>query len=293
MKLALHIRNPDESYFKSNFLQDVSRFYNGDLSLEETAYQLTSCSRIYMGDEFCFHRLPTMDEIKKLCWFSETHGLGVTFLTPPMTDLHINKCKSLFSHIEKAFPNSEIVANDWGVLFYLKINYPRLTVSAGRLLNKGFKDPRFHYLENPDSLSDKIKDVLENSTFTDEKFLAYLLKQGVGRIECDIMPSVTRTDFSDFKIKTSVYFPFGYVTTGRICQTASQYRHGRKKFLITKKCAKHCNNQTMELFHESFKLKLFQNGNTIYYLYEPSVLKNLLSMNAGGSFRLVYQGFAF
>jgi hypothetical protein len=107
------------------------------------------------------------------------------------------------------------------------------------------------------------------------------------------MPYAKGLEADSLRVKTSIYFPFGYITSGRICQTASQYRHGRKKFLITKKCTKHCNNQTMELFHESFKLKLFQNGNTIYYLYEPSVLKNLLSIRKDSALRIVYQGFAF
>jgi hypothetical protein len=39
-------------------------------------------------------------------------------------------------------PDVDVVFNDWGVMGLLNSNFPAFKLSAGRLLNKGFKDPR-------------------------------------------------------------------------------------------------------------------------------------------------------
>lgn len=48
----------------------------------------------------------------------------------------------LFDYLNTCHSSAEVVFNDWGVMGLLKANYPVLKLSAGRLLNKGFKDPR-------------------------------------------------------------------------------------------------------------------------------------------------------
>jgi hypothetical protein len=291
MELALHVRNFKEKKTVSALMRHLCGFYQEDLDLHGFDRLATFC-RIYAGDEFCFHRLPTVDQMRRCCRFAEKHDANVTFLTPPMTNRHLKECASLFACLESDCPNAEVVVNDPGVLLYLKKNYPGLRPAAGRLFNKGFKDPRFTFPADAGLMSEAMRQALDDSTFNHEAFLDHLFKLGVSRIEQDIMPYASGINRRDRKMEVSVYFPFGYVTTGRICQVASETMRGREKFLISARCAGSCNHRTLELTHESFRFTLFQNGNTIYYLYPPAMLKDLFDKAADNSYRLVYQGFA-
>jgi hypothetical protein len=296
MELAFHLRDLNQEV-SQDILPDIlishlCGFYQEDLHINGFADQFETICRLYTGDEFCFHRLPSLNEMQRFCRFTKKNNAGMTFLTPPMTDRHLKKCAPLFACLENDCENAEVVANDPGVLLYVRKNYPGLHLTAGRLFNKGFKDPRFPYSVNAGSLSEAMHNALSESTFYHQGFLEHLSSIGVRRIEQDILPYGSGINRNDSKMHVSLYFPFGVVTTGRLCQAGSRGKQGREKFLISEACASPCMHQILELTHESFQFRLFQNGNTIYYLYPSALLNNLFHMAEEGSFRLVYQGLA-
>jgi hypothetical protein len=293
MELALHVRNRSQMRDADAVMRHVSGFYQETLNIEGFFDLFQKIGRIYVGDEFCFHRLPTVSEMRDFCRFSEEHDVNMTFLTPPMTDWQLEKCSSLLACLENDCPGAEVVANDPGVLWHLKKTHPGLPLAAGRLFNKGFKDPRFSDQGEADSISLSMRQALDESTFCHSAFLDHLRHIGVSRIEEDLMPYGKGFMPSRGEMNVSIYFPFGIVTCGRICQMAAQERRGRKKYLISRQCERPCAHQTLEIAHERFQFRLFQNGNTIYYLYSPAMLSDLLNKAADGSFRMVYQGMAF
>ena len=293
MELALHVRNWSLKRDADAVMRHLSAFYQKAPDIESFSDLFKKIWRIYVGDEFCFHRLPTVSEMRGFCQFSEEHDVKMTFLTPPMTDWELEKCSSLFACLENDCLGAEVVANDPGVLWHLKKTHSGLPLAAGRLFNKGFKDPRFSDQGKADTISLSVRQALDESTFCHTAFLDHLIRIGVSRIEEDLMPYGKGFTPSQGKMNVSVYFPFGIVTCGRICQMAAQERRGRKKYLISGQCEKPCLYQTLELEHERFQYRLFQNGNTIYYLYSPAMLSDLLDKAAVGSFRMVYQGIAF
>ena len=261
-------------------------------------------TRLYVGDEFCPSRLPTLKELKSFLAFAHDSELGFTLLTPFFTDKDLEKHERLFDCLVQEDPVPEmgpveIVVNDLGLMQYLGSKTPFLSLAAGRLLNRGFKDPRAPAaLHSPDpgrrsspaSSSDgtispscgreraytkeastrsttrktrensdgavraggdkdgaatrlsknEKESLLADCTFGQAEFRRFVKRLGVERLERDLLPyesgGVSR--FPGFAV--SIYFPYGYFTTGRVCWISSFDRPVKDKFLPGKKCSRPC-----------------------------------------------------
>ena len=149
-----------------------------------------SSLRLYIGDEFCIHRLPSIDELDAICQVAKGDFRGLTFLTPPLTDAGIDRCGPLFDILKDMDLGTEVVVNDWGVLLFLKEKYPSFQLSVGRLLNKGFKDPR---LTNPDealTFSAETAELFNTCTFDAVEFPAKMRQLNVTAWNATCFPLV-------------------------------------------------------------------------------------------------------
>jgi hypothetical protein len=293
MELALHLRRLNRAIDPGSVVRHVHRLYGDDAHSGWDVSVLTKVCRLYVGDEFCFHRLPSLAQIRRFYRFSSAHDLGLTLLLPPLTDRQLLEIAPVLAFLENTCPDGEVVGNDPGFLRYAKKKYPGLKRSAGRLFNKGFKDPRFGAAADPEAFSDDLKQALDSATFCHASVREHLSSLGVCRIEQDLMPYGSDFFRGDSRLAASLYFPFGYVTTGRICRIASQTLQGREKFLIPDQCKSPCRHRMEELVHDSFHFRLFQNGNTIFWRYSVESLSRLFEQSVNRSFRLIYQGVAF
>jgi hypothetical protein len=295
MELAVHLRNFDHEGDLPRVSNHLMRFYDQDfLGKENWEKKCQSFNRIYVGDEFCSNRMPSLAEMKRFSCFAEEKNLNITLLTPVLTDDGIEKCSPLFEYLKRKYPDMEIVVNDLGVLFYLKRNYPLFRLSAGRVFNKGFKDPRLSENEASSFISEEADELLNYSTFDHPDFQKKMAELSVIRLERDLLPYGDDIgELSGSGLNTSVYFPFGYVTTGRVCWMASFRQKPGKRFVIPVKCSRPCNEMTLKLKHKNFSFPLIQNGNTIFYLYSPSMLRCLMKRADEENLRLVYQGVIF
>jgi hypothetical protein len=211
-------------------------------------------------------------------------------LTPPLTDDGIDKCGPLLDILKDMDHGTEVVVNDWGVLLFLKEKYPSFQLSVGRLLNKGFKDPR---LTNPDealTFSAEKAELFNTCTFDSVEFPAKMRQLNVKRVERDLLPFGESEIKRHGELQTSVYFPFGYITTGRVCWMSSFHALPGRKFSIANGCRQTCQKISLKLNHAKTDLQLFQTGNTIFYLYAPSKLRTLGKHAKTQKLRLVYQG---
>jgi hypothetical protein len=292
MELAVHLKNTKGMHTLNGLPEHLSMLYEGKAlkGLDGFVRDDQRSLRLYIGDEFCSHRLPGPAEFDTLCQLAKVESRALTFLTPPLTDAGIAKCGPLFDILNEMNDGTEVVVNDWGVLLFLKEKYPSFQLSVGRLLNKGFKDPR---LMNPDealTLSDEKAELLNACTFDAVDFPAKMRQLNVKRLERDLLP------FGDSIIKrlgglqASVYFPFGYITTGRVCWMSSFHTDAGRKFSISNGCHRTCQKINLKLNHAKTNLQLFQMGNTIFYLYPPSKLDALVKHAKTHKLRLVYQG---
>jgi hypothetical protein len=292
METAVHLRNAEQASDLARLPEQFSRFCetaspSGAEMGEEIARSFT---RIYVGDEFCPHRMPRPAELDALLDLACESAKNVTLLTPPLTDAGIDECAQIFDRVGERCPEAEVVANDWGVLLFLKEKYPEFRIATGRLLDKGFKDPRLTDADAFFSHSEEMAAVLNTSSFDSPALREKLIELGVVRTERDMFPYRACAPEPSPGLETSIYLPFGYVATGRVCWTSTFSGDG--KFALLDDCARPCDRITMKLEHEDALLPLIQSGGTVHYLHSPAALESIFEAAESGNIRLVYQGLA-
>jgi hypothetical protein len=242
--------------------------------------------RIYFGDEFCIKRLPDlarMAEILSLCRRLAVHP---TLLTPSLSDFGLDTITPLLNLLAAEAPTAEVVANDWGMVLFLKKNYPSLHISIVRLLNKGFKDPRIPEADIGTVTSNLMFQV---SSFDFSAFHRKARSFGVTRLERDLLPYATELPPITPEMETSIYFPFGFITTGRVCRISTLTGSETDHFAVTDRCAMACETISFKKGRTRAPLTLIEAGNTIYYLYPPDRCEALLNWATAGKGRLVFQ----
>jgi hypothetical protein len=294
MQWALHIHRLDQLIHSDSPYSWPTRYQNAkDCPINELPPHF---EYIYIGDEFCPNRLPSPKELKQVLQFTKENKQSLILVTPMLSDEAIEKCHPLFDALSLNDPESEIVVNDWGLMSFLRENYPHLKIALGRLLNKGFKDPR---LQNNDISSENdIYDLLNQYTYQSDFFQEFAISSNINRLEQDLLP------YEDLKTlqqripeghvqNRSYYLPYGYVTTGRICWTSlfcSENNHSKAFLPCPPHCQHPCAHFTIDLCNPKFQSHLYQNGNTIFYLYSPKMCNDLIDQTHKTDHRLVYQG---
>jgi hypothetical protein len=294
MELAIHLRNGHQRDPPDRWNEHIASLYEQDaLSHESWIEEIGQpFSRAYLGDEFCSNRLPKLEELGALLRICKEWGKGITFLTPPLTDDELERHASLFDRLQESDLDAEVVFNDWGILMFLKERYPAFELSAGRLLNKGFKDPRLLDAAGFSSSSIEAASLLGASSFDQRQIQDRLLELGVTRIERDLLPYAEGPPAAIPGLETSIYFPFGYLATGRVCWMSGFSQGATERFVPLKECPRPCGGAPLRIKSDSFSTPVIQSGNTLHYLYTPPMLAAILDEARRKKLRLVYQGFA-
>jgi hypothetical protein len=254
--------------------------------------EFRSAKRIYIGDEFCPHRLPHVNELKFFFDFARKTQSSLTLLTPFFTDEELEKYGAVFDYLERCPVEIQVVANDLGFLRYIKDRYPSLPMAVGRLLNRGFKDPRLPDKTMHQQVSEEQRSLLTDCTFLQPEFQGLMKGLGIERVERDLLPYDKGDAFGIPEMDTSVYFPYGYFTTGRVCWVSSFNRLASRKFVPGKDCTQPCNDLTFLSRDNESPFRIVQNGNTFFYRYTLPQLFLLLKTARSRNLRMVYQGFA-
>jgi len=216
-------------------------------------------SRIYYGNEFCQELTPRTIELQKILDFATKHNLNFTLVTCYCSDSGLKKIESLFqvlSHTKDNINNPyEIIFNDFGV-FQLIRQYNFRPV-LGRLLSRQKRDPRILWLmkKYPETLWAHLKvDGIINSYSA-----MFFKKEGIERVELDnLLQGITINNSNVINLKISLYFPFGCVTTGRLCLFKNSQR-------LADSCRRECQKYpTLKLSHGSMPRPLYLKGNTIF-----------------------------
>lgn len=297
MEIAIFVSHPEQ--YRGCDLSDYSFTYgdaqnNGVYHAYETVqkllmkYDKTKFDQLYFGSEFCENLIPTIEELKFFLNKCKADGLGPVFVTPVVTDRGIAKLKVCFDFLDAQGVMYSTVVNDVGVLQMLSECAKTKSVIIGRLFDKTSHDSRIsqkdipsyygaagiRYAGEPGILSDHSRRILKSF--------------GVQRFEFDL-PKVgiypdRREDYG-----FSLYWPFHYLTTGRVCLFRAADREGKDKFLVGgKPCRGICKKKELELRKpvngfspeqgvKKNDLYLFQKGNTIFYLYDHNDLEALIS----------------
>lgn len=228
--------------------------------------------RLYYGYEFCERLLPTKDELKKAIEFSVNHGKKFTFLTSYVSDTGIERIKELLKVIKsnlKQLIQPEVVVNDLGIMNLLE-KEKDITIIAGRLLVKQKRDPRINYL----NLSNNEKDYFKQFSLDSDNNQCFISKFGIKRIELDnTFQGIKRQS----NLQASLYVPYCYVTTTKLCYMAKADKHLRYLRKI-EDCDKQCQKYDVYMTNDKMKTKFYLKGNTVFYRNDK-IQENIKELN--------------
>ena len=230
--------------------------------------------RIYFGNEFCERLIPGVEVLKKAFSLADSGGKEFTFVTPFVTNAGLNRLEAPLEFLNSR-RNVEVVFNDWGVLMLMRGRYTKLKPVLGRLLTKQRRDPRIAEIffgkrktreifsaDNKEkliffarSVPETLFEHYQGSVINLPAFQEFLLSQGVRRVEIDNLAWEMKVTVNK-KIGVSVYLPYGYVTTSRMC--------GRLTMSYAA-CKKECQKYFLRLDDDSLPAPFYGIGNTVFY----------------------------
>lgn len=200
-------------------------------------------NRLYLGDEFCHHLIPTLPELETALAGCAVRQVPFTLATPPVTDEGINALRPLLVRLADE-PDAEVVANDWGTLRLLSREFPKLGRILGRTLRRQIKDPRAAETTAAGAMTDG--------------YMTLLQRFGVSLISADRLPDI------ETALPLAMHVPFEFVTSGRICSISGVPFPQQRKFLVDFSCPKPCREFYLDLKDASVKGFIRQKGNTLF-----------------------------
>lgn len=252
--------------------------------------------RVYWGCEFCETLIPGQGSTTRLAGGALENGLAWSLVTPYVTDHGLDRIIRLLETLPRDLHPDEMVVNDWGVLRWLRREQTHIRPVLGRLMNKMIRDPRVASRFDDPRAPREAVDALKGFSISAASYRKFLDQKQVGRVEIDNPLQGLSVDFSAEGVPASIYVPFGYVTTGRICLTGSLRLPRGEKFSHLSQCGRECSGAVLELqntsspFEADREMKLYQRGNTIFYFQSPEGVSAGLDAAAGcGVDRVVWQ----
>lgn len=249
---------------------------------------LGEVTRIYFGNEFCQRLIPTLDQVKKAFAISEQKGLKFTLVTTYVTDEGLDKTFPLLEYLNGLNRDDiEVVVNDPGIMDAVT-EYKNLAPVLGRLKDPMKRMARFVHQMPP--LTSHQKEALSSTNISIDVYQRFLLDMGIHRVEFDLVPQGIDINFNTLPIRASFYYPWTYITTGRICEMGSLELEDKDKFTLYNSCHRECQKYYSSWSTEwpGASNKIFSFGNTVFMLCEApeGVLKKYINQ---GFDRIVYQ----
>jgi hypothetical protein len=245
----------------------------------------------YFGNEFCEHLIPSAKALQSA--LDATQNLSFTFLTPYVTNEGLQALRPLLTVL--APHNAEVVFNDWGVLNLLRREFPTLIPVQGRLLNKSLRDPRVTTMYATAPAPTAALTALQRSNLDCKSYTKLLNRFGVNTIEMDNLPQGNDLSFAEYGLQIGAYFPFGFISTSRVCMAAGLHHHKLDKFQPGAPCRHECQSHLLEYAYTNSPLgnreqKFYLKGNSYFYAHTEAMLRALFAQAESGQIaRLIFQ----
>ena len=228
-------------------------------------------SRVYFGNEFCDFLIPGKSEINRLFDITNKPGIKVSIVTPYLNERSLRNAEKLLSHINRNFPDTEIIVNDWGVFHLIKNNLPDLEIVMGRLLTR---QKRGFFVKSKDSgvelirklrLTKADRSYLKCSVLQNSYMMDFISAAGIKRIGLD--NTLQGIDISGYrKFNIDLYYPYAYITTSNYCLTPLLEKGGGLRDKIYK-CDKICLRSKVRTI-QVLGRNIYLAGNTQFYRNE-------------------------
>lgn len=237
--------------------------------------------RVYVGHEFCQRLLPSKDGLREAVKQVAGRGCAFTLVTPFVTNAGLHRVQDLVGELASLpdVKDPEVVINDWGVMFWMHREHPAIPLAMGRLMTKQKRGPQI--LNIADDIPAATLEHFKRSNADASHVLRYMQGMGVQRVELDnLLQGISRHD----GLPASLYYPFGYVTTTRLC-LLMRGDQPNKNLRSIGTCARECLLYDVTLRHDDMPVPLLLRGNTQYFRNDK-LPGNLSALNVT---RLVYQ----
>ena len=211
---------------------------------------------LYFGTEFCEHRLPGAREAASLCRFAAEAGLDAVLLTPIVTDQGAQHIERLLDALARGGHRPAVVFNDWGVLGLLREAYPEHPRRAGRLLNRGLRDPRAG-LQAHGARGDRAARVRRR-----------LAAMGAQALETDPDRDGGYLGEGEEGLGRALHLPYAFATTGRNCLLREPSGEGAGPGItgeLGSPCSRPCRSGPRRVRREDTESPLWRAGNAIFY----------------------------
>lgn len=295
MDIAVYLSSPHE--FRGGCLSDYP-FTFGDhrANLVAAAYQnmcdmlaksgVHRFTYLYFGAEFCEYLIPSQQDLEQYVEICRANDLRPVFVTPVVTDRGLDRLWECFDHLDASGIPYAVVVNDLGVLQMLCSRSPVPELIAGRILDKTSHDCRISENEMGSYYSASGMRYASEPGILSDHSTGVLSPLGISRYEFDLPK--TGLDLKHSGSGLSLYWPFHYLTTGRVCMFRALGKTGKERFLVGQRsCGGSCKALELEMrkpingysFEHGVRKNnqyLFQKGNTIFYLYEnPNITEQI------------------
>lgn len=243
-------------------------------------------TRCVFGNEFCEHLAPSPAALESALATTNSQNLAFTLLTPYVSNGGITAYKKLFVLLTER-GGGEVVFNDWGILNLLRREFPMLIPVQGRLLNKSLRDPRVTTIYAASPAPPAAITALQRSNLDCDSYTGLLSRLGVETIELDNLPQGNDLSFSESGMKISVYLPFGFISTSRICMAAGLHYRKQDKFQPGAPCRHECQTHLLEYTYTNSPFgnrdqKFYLKGNTYFYLHTEAMMRALFAQAQEG-----------
>ena len=214
---------------------------------------------IYFGSEFCEFLLPDAAQVTRYCAHARDAGVEAVLLTPVATPGGLVRIKQLLSDLAAAGDAPAIVFNDWGVATLLRELFPALQMRAGRLINRGIRDPRLMTMEP----------VSKNIPGERGKRLrALLIHFGVAALETD--PDLEGGYLGDGAegMQRVLHLPYAFAASSRNCLIKADSTLTIDECFtkgLNSTCSGICRGAAHRIERSDTPLPLWRAGNTVFF----------------------------
>ncbi|MFZ4856516.1 MAG: hypothetical protein ACOYL3_08975 [Desulfuromonadaceae bacterium] len=214
---------------------------------------------IYFGSEFCEFLLPDAAQVTRFCVHARDAGVDPVLLTPVATPGGLVRIKQLLSDLAAAGDAPAVVFNDWGVATLLRESFPALQRRAGRLINRGIRDPR---LMAQEPLAKNIPGE------RGKQLRSMLVHFGVSALETD--PDLEGGFLGDGAegMQRVLYLPYAFAASSRNCLIKADstltidasFTKG-----LSHPCSGMCRGESHRIERSDTPLPLWRSGNTVFF----------------------------
>lgn len=234
-------------------------------------------SRLYFGQEFCENLTPTADEVEQAFYYSKQFGWNFTYVTGGyQTEAGNEKIMKNLAKLHELDPESEVVVNDWGILYRISHDYPQFKIVLGRQANKQTRMNLFTrpganppvYVQGLDTDESEIRRsqirAFADIAVNNPDYLELLKSLGVTNIDLDMTPQGLRRPEDGWEMTLGYYYPWAFIATGRNCPTAGVAEPQRTYVMTDRQCGRPCQRYNCSPQLIQFEQPLIQRGPALF-----------------------------